>query len=144
MALYSLAQRTSSGTNATAAAELRATATDRLRLRQISIALGAATASTFGIGRPAAIGVTPTSPVTGVAMDPGDPAGTGQGAVAWGTGPTVPAVFIGRIALPAAIGNAWVWTFAPGQELVIPVSGSLVVWNLATNAVADVTWTWDE
>lgn len=145
MALYSLAQRTSSGTNAAAAAELRASSTVRLRVRQISITLGAATASIFGIGRPAAIGVTPTSPVSGLPLDPADTvAAAGQGAVAWGTGPTVPPQFLARIGFPAAIGNGWIWTFDPGSELVVPLSGSIVVWNLATNGVADVTWTWWE
>jgi hypothetical protein len=117
----------------------------RLRVRQISISLGAATASVFGIGRPAAIGVTPTSPVAGLPFDAADTvAAAGQCAVAWGTGPTVPTNFLARIGLPGAIGNGWIWTFDPGSELIIPLSGSIVVWNLATNGVCDVTYTWWE
>lgn len=143
MARYSLAQRTSGTASGAAAAELRSTSTDRIFVKEVGIFLAAATASSFGIGRPAAIGVTPTSPVTGTPMDPGNPAGTGQGAVAWGTGPTVPVVFIRRYSVPATIGTGIVFVFAePG--LIIPISSSLVVWNLATNGVADVHWEWDE
>src|SRR3954468_13299108 len=112
MPLYTHAARTTTVTTGVATWEMRSTSTDRLFIVEIGIFLGAATASTFGLGRPAAIGVTPTTPVTVQAMDPGDPAGTGTTAVAWGTAPTAPtsAIYLRRVGLPAAIGNGVIWT----------------------------------
>jgi hypothetical protein len=40
-----------------------------------------------------------------------------------------------RISLPATVGTGVIWTFSDG--LVIPVSGSIVLWNLGTNGVVD-------
>jgi hypothetical protein len=142
MTIYSLANRTSATTNGAANLEARTAATDRAAVIEIGITIAAATASTFGIGRPQAIGVTPTSPVTVLAEDPADPAGTVQTALAWGTGPTVPVSFFRRAALPATIGAGFIFTFPRG--LVIPISSSIVLWNLATNAVADVWIVVDE
>jgi hypothetical protein len=109
---------------------------------EIGLFLAAATASTFGLGRPQAIGVTPTSPVTVLQEDPGDPAGTVQTALAWGTAPTVPLQFFRRISLPATIGTGVIWTFPRG--LVIPISSSLVVWNITATGVADIYVVIDE
>jgi hypothetical protein len=104
---------------------------------------GAATASFYALGRPAAIGVTPTSPVTVLAEDPAEAAGTLNTAVAWGTGPTVPANFFRAILLPATIGTGVIWTFPRG--LVIAISSSLVLWNLAaSSAVLDTVVVGDE
>lgn len=143
MARYTLASRTSATSTGAACWELRSTTTDRLFVREIGITLSAATASTFGLGRPAAIGVTPTSPVTVTAMDPGNPAGTGTVALAWGTGPTIPSAFIRRIGLPATIGAGVIWTFADAG-LVVPISSSIILWNLSAVAAADVYVELDE
>ena len=142
MAIYSLATRTTNVTIANACLEIRTAATDRARLMEIGIFLAAATASTFAIGRPAAIGITPTSPVTVLPEEPGDPAGTVQTALAWATGPTAPVQFLRRISLPATIGTGVIWTFPKG--LVIPVSSSLVVWNVTATGVADIYIVVDE
>ena len=135
---YALGVRTSSGTAATAAWEIRTAATPgRARLLEIGFFLVAATASVYGLGRPAAIGDTPTTPVDLLPEDPNNviAAAVLQSAVAWGTGPTVPAAFIRRISLPASVGAGVIWTFPTG--LVIPVSGSLVLWNIGTDSVLD-------
>jgi hypothetical protein len=142
MAIYSLANRTSNVTSGAAALELRTAATDQAVVLEIGIFLAAATASTYGIGRPAAIGVTPTTPITVLAEDSGSPAGTAQTALAWATPPTVPANFFRRVAFPATIGSGVIWTFPRG--LTIPVSSSLVIWNLATNGVIDAYVVIDE
>jgi len=134
MAIYSLRVRSTVTTNAAANEEVRTAATDRPYVTELHIFLAAATASTYAIGRPAAIGVTPTSPVTVIAEDPAHPAGTVTTAVAWGTGPTVPVNFFRAIGLPATIGTGIIWTFPRG--LVIAVSSSIVYWNLATNSAA--------
>lgn len=143
-AIYQLGVRTTATASGAAACELRSTATDRLFVREIKIAMGAATASTFGVGRPAAIGVTPTSPVTVLAQDPGNPAGTGTVALAWGTGPTVPTAFIERAGLTNVVGSGVIFSYWNGSGLIVPISSSIVVWNLALNGVADVTFTLEE
>ena len=134
----SLGVRTSDGTSGAAAWEIITGATHgRARVIELGFFLAAATATTIGLGRPQAVGITPTSPVDFLAEDPNDVLATGvvQSAVAWGTGPTIPAAFLRRIALPATIGTGVIWTFPEG--LVIPVSSSLILWNLASNSVLD-------
>jgi hypothetical protein len=138
MANQSLGIRTVDGTAGAAAAEIFTTATATTRVTSITIAMAAATASVFGIGRPAAIGITPTTPVLILRQDLGDNAATAKTAVAWATGPTVPAAFLQRVSFPATVGTSITITFSGG--ILIPVSSSLVVWNIGTNGVADVTF----
>ena len=137
MARYTLGVRTSGVGSGAAGWEIRTSANVRARLIEFGVFLAAATASTFGLGRPAAIGVTPTSPVDFQPEDPADPtvASQVQSALAWGTGPTAPTNFLRRISLPATIGTGIIWTWQNG--LVIPASSSLVLWNLAANGVSD-------
>lgn len=134
----SLGVRTVNGTDAAAAWEIRAGATPgRLKIMEMGIFLAAATASIFGLGRPAAVGITPTTPVNFLQEDPNDvlAANVALSALAWGTGPTVPTAFLKRISLPAVIGTGVIWTWPKG--LVVPASESIVLWNLGTNAVVD-------
>ncbi len=134
----SLGVRTSSGADATAAWEIIAGATPgRIKIMELGIFLATATASIFGLGRPQAIGVTPTSPVDFLQEDSDDVLASGvvQSALAWDTGPTVPTSFFRRIALPAVVGTGVIWTWPKG--LLIPVEESIVLWNLGTNAVVD-------
>ncbi len=134
----SLGVRTSDGTSGAAAWEIITGATPgRARVIELGFFLVAATATTIGLGRPAAVGITPTTPVDFLPEDPNDVVASGvvQSAVAWGTGPTIPTAFFRRIALPATIGTGVIWTFPEG--LVIPVSSSLILWNLASNSVLD-------
>jgi hypothetical protein len=138
MAVFSIARRTTSGVSAEPAMAVRTTATQTCRLLEAHLFLAAATTSTYGLGRPAAVGVTPTSPVTVLSEDIANGAvltGTVTTALAWGTKPTVPAQFFRRISLPATIGSGVIWTFPRG--LAIPVTGEIVWWNLATNGVVD-------
>ena len=135
---YSLGVRTVDGSNAAAAWEIRTGATPgRARIVELGFFLAAATATTIGLGRPAAIGITPTTPVDFLPEDPNDVLASGviQSSLAWGTGPTIPAAFLRRIALPATIGTGVIWTFPEG--IVIPVSSSIILWNLAANSVLD-------
>jgi hypothetical protein len=48
----------------------------------------------------------------------------------------VPTAFLRRVSLPATIGAGIVWQFPQG--LIIPVSSSLVVWNITAVSVADI------
>lgn len=139
MAIYSISQRTTVTTSAAAAWELRSTSANKPKVMEIGISLGAATASIYGIGRPAAIGVTPTSPLTALDESDGNGAtGLTTCAVAWGTGPTVPANFFRRVSLPATIGAGVILTFPRG--LGLPVSGSIVLWNITTNSAVTDVW----
>lgn len=136
MAIYSIAQRTTATAAASASWEIRTASTDRAAILEIGISQNAATAGVYGIGRPAAIGVTPTSPQTVLPEDPNEPTGTVTVCVAWGTGPTVPANFFRRVSCPATIGAGVIWTFP--RALMVAVSSSVIVWILATAPVCDV------
>jgi hypothetical protein len=137
MAAYSLAVRTTNVTIANPCFEIRTGSGDRPRIFEIGLTINAATASVFGLGRPQAIGITPTSPVDMLPEDPGEPGSTTfETALAWGTAPTVPLAFLRRVSLPATIGAGIVWQFPQG--LIIPVSSSLVVWNITAVSVADI------
>src|SRR5271165_2506957 len=120
MAIYSIANLTTGVTTGTAGLELRSASTGRLKVVEIGIWLNAATQSTIGVGRPAAIGITPTTPINGQAEDPGEVStGAGNTALAWGTAPTVPTQFFRRINFPATIGAGVIVTFPRG--LVVPI-----------------------
>lgn len=139
MAIYSIAQRTTVTTIAAAAWEVRSTSANKPKMMEMGISLGAATASIYGIGRPQAIGITPTSPLTALDESDGNgPAGLTTCAVAWGTGPTVPANFFRRVSLPATIGAGVILTFPRG--LGLPVSGSIVLWNITANSAVTDVW----
>ena len=137
MAIYSISQRTSSGTAATAAWEIISTSAQvRPAILELGLTQNAATAGVFGLGRPQAKGVTPTTPQTSLAEDYNEVAGNTTVAVAWGTGPTVPLNFFRRISCPATIGAGVIWTFPRG--LIIQSNFSIVLWVIATAPVVDV------
>ena len=142
MGIYSVANRTSSGTISAPNLEVRTTATIRASMVEMGITINAATASVFGMGRPAAIGTTPTSPVTLLAEDGSAPAGNTTTALAWTGAPTTPTNFFRRVSTPATIGAGIIWTFPRG--LIIPVSNSVVLWNITATSVADVWVVVDE
>lgn len=135
MAVYALGGKTSQFTTSTAGAELRASSTDRPKLLRWAhgVNVSPASAFTLALGRPAAIGVTPTTPVTVIAEDDAEPVGTAQLVTAgWGTGPTAPANFFRRFRIFHATRIFWEFP----QGLAIDVSKSLVLWNLVGTAVA--------
>lgn len=143
MAIYSLAQRTTTFTaTTTATVEWRSAATVRPKVLEVSyINSAAATATSIGLGRPQAIGITPVN-VLFQADDPGDPASVTNGSLSWGTSPTVPLIYHRRWGCAATIGVGIVWTFPRG--LIIPISSSLVIWNIATTTGSDVNCVIDE
>ena len=142
MALVSLAQRTSNVTTAAACWEIRTTSSGKVVVQELGISLVTAAATVIGIGTPAAIGVTPTSPQTFLRDDTADQTAVTTAAVAWATGPTVPANFVRRWSFPATIGSGMVFTFPQG--LVIAASSSLVLWNILGGATLDVYAAIDE
>lgn len=142
MAIYSLSLNTTVTTTGAAAMDLRASSANSPRIMEVGLNLGAATASTYGLGRS---GNTPTqtSPVLVQAENPGDPAGVSGCAVAWSVAPTVPSQMFRRVGLPATVGAGVIWTFPRG--LVLAASGTMLIWNLATNSAStNVWWVVDE
>lgn len=133
--IISLALGGTNGTNATAAFTIITGSTPgRARLLELGYTNGAATASTYDVGRPAANGTTPTSPVDFLVEDPADVLASGvvQACTAWTTAPTAPTAAMRRVNLAATIGGGMIWTFPKG--IVIPVSGNFVIYNKATNS----------
>ncbi len=140
MALLALGQRTIVTAAAGATWEIRAGAANKPKVLQMEFSQVTAVAATMGIGRPALIGVTPTTPQTYVDESDGNGAvGVTTSAVAWGTGPTVPANFNRRYTMAATVGVGQCVVFPGG--LGIPVLsgtvGSLVLWVIATAPVLD-------
>jgi hypothetical protein len=142
MAIYSLALRTTVFTATTTANHVLAlaTASNRPKILEYSYIQLTAVASQIGVGRPQANAGTPTN-VLFQADDPGDPASVTNGAIAWVTSPTVPLIYHRRWnGTLASVGV--VWTFPRG--LIVPTSGSIVCWNIATTVAADVNVVIDE
>ena len=134
MAIGSLGLNTTVTTTGAAAWDVKAAATNEPSVMELGVNLGAATASTYGLGRSAN---TPTQTSTTLlqAEDPDRPAFLSTCAVTWSGAPTIPNPFLRRVALPATIGSSIIWTFPRG--LVLGASGpSLVLWNLATNSAS--------
>jgi hypothetical protein len=134
MAVYGI-NRQATGSAGFAFWELRTASTDRAKVERIGIILRGAAALVMGLGRPGAIGVTPTSPVTWLALDPADPAGTVQTALAWATGPTVPANFFRRFQMNTN-GEGLILTFP--TRLIVAVSSSIVLWGIAQAVARDI------
>lgn len=144
-ALYQVSDRSASITAAARFAEIRTAATDRAFVREIGVAVGVAGAApTIGLIRPNAIGVTPTTPKTAQSLDPAAPAASITSAVAWGTAPTLPGtpIYLARVGLPASLGAGWVWSWNPGEELIIPVSSSLLIDCIALSAATATAIDW--
>ena len=128
---YTLAVRTTGTASGSAALEIIAVAP--ITVVSIEIFTSAATASQFGIGRPNAKGVTPTSPATFLSQTDGTTTSQSTLALAWGTGPTAPPKFAHRGVVPAAIGGRLF--FNVSQPLT--TGSTLVLWNLALNSACD-------
>lgn len=136
MAIFALAQRTTQTTSANAAWEIRSTAGNKPTLLVMEASQNAATAGVYGLGTPAAIGITPTSPQTFLSEADGNGAtGLTTAAVAWGTGPTVPANFTRRYTCAATVGVGFI--YLPPGGLQLAVSSSFVLWLIGTSPVLD-------
>lgn len=142
MERVSITRRTTDGTIAAANFELIAPTDYGIILREMMVTLASAATSTFGLGRPAAKGITPTTPVALLSEEAKSYTGKTTTAVAWGTGPTVPAQFFRRVSFPATISSNILWVFSGG--IYIPAGKSIILWNIAASGVADVTVVVDE
>ena len=138
MAIYSLAQRSTVTTIGAASHAFLAPSTNKPACMEWGYFNGAATACVVGFGRSANT-PTLTGGVTFLPeMEAATPAGLTQGAVAFGTAPTVPTQFFRRFSLAALVGAAVVYTFPNGVWLP-PAGQALVAWNItACSAVVDI------
>lgn len=129
MARYALTW-TVVGVSNQALAWLRSTTGKDMRIWEVAVyeSGGTAAASDVGLGRPAAISLTPSS-LTPQAEDTSSGGAACTGAVAAGTKPTIPANFIRRFGVPAQLGAGVIWSFPQG--LVVPSGpAEMVVWNI--------------
>lgn len=142
MSLASLALRTSNTTINNANVELRTTAGVVARVLEFSLIQVTGTASSYGFGRPAAQGVTPGTTSTFQRDNSGDPACVTTASLTWGTSPTAPTNYHRRTNTAATVGVGMVWSFPAG--LVVPVSSSLVCFNVTATVATDCNWAIDE
>lgn len=132
MALYDV-PFSITGVSNSALAWLRSTASKDIRVWEIGVWLesGTVAASVIGLGRPAAVSVTPTA-LTPQAEDTSAGAAACIAAVAATTKPTSPTNFMRRFGCPAVLGSGIVWTYPRG--IVIPTGpAELVVWNIGSS-----------
>lgn len=93
-------------------------------IREIGIFNVTGVAAEIGIGRPAAIGITPGTVTTVQATDSFDTiAGATTVAATWGTAPTAPTAFMRRFELQAVVGAGVIFTWGQGE---------FVLWSGAT------------
>lgn len=142
MSLASLALRTSNTTINNANVELRTTAGVKCRVLEFSLIQVTGTASSYGLGRPAAQGVTPGTTSTFQRDDSADPVCVTTLNLTWGTSPTAPSSYHRRTNTAATVGVGIVWTFPAG--LIVPVSASLVCFNITATVALDVNFAIDE
>jgi len=139
--IASLALRTTTFTTTTSACwEMRTPSSLRPRVLELSYIISGS-AQSIGLGRPQAIGTTPVNVLFQV-DDPADQPSLMNASLSWGTSPTVPLIYHRRWNGAATAGTGIVWTFPRG--LVVPVSSSIVLWNITTTAASDVNCVEDE
>ena len=112
---------------------MRSTAGKDMRVFEVAVYMsgGTAAATDVGLGRPAAISLTPTT-LTPQAQDTSAGAASCTGQVAASTKPTAPANYLRRFGIPATIGSGIIWTFPNG--IVVPTGpAELVVWNIGAS-----------
>ena len=134
MAIYFLSLNTTVTTITAAAWDVKAASTNQPRIMELGLNLGAATQSSYGIGRTGNT-ATQTSPTLLQAENPGDPAALTGCAVAWSVAPTVPSQFFRRVIMPATIGAGIIYTFPRGLILAA-AAASLCLWNITANSAS--------
>lgn len=133
-------------TATTAAAQPIATistaAGQQVRIRELGIFNQSGVAAGISLGVPAALGTGTQAGNLVQASDPSDVAGvtklvfgTASALAGWGSAaPTAPTVPFRLFQLPATIGAGIVWVWND-NELVIPVSKQVVIWQTSTSIV---------
>ena len=135
--MYSISVRTSNVTINAAMLEVIATSTLSPRIMEVGFTITTATSIAVGLGRPAAIGITPATISTFQAEEvTSDPTAKTTMALTWATSPTNPTNYLRRFFTPATIGSGCIWTFPRGLQ--VPPSGTLTLSNITAGAVSDV------
>jgi len=112
--------------------EIRTNSSTRSSILEIGITGTTAASIAVGLGRPAARGtILPgyTFPLLPEERTDGAYPSNTVICLAWQVNPTVPVQYVRKVFSLAAVGAGIIWTFARG--LVIPVDGSMVLWNIA-------------
>jgi hypothetical protein len=125
---------------------LLAPSTARPDIREIGIFIApTAAAAIVGLGRPAAVGAGAATGTLGQAMDAADPTALCTLTTSFATTqPTAPTNFFRRVDLPATVGAGLIWVWGI-NELSVPQSGNLVLWQISTAIVTyDVYVKWEE
>lgn len=142
MAFTSIGFRTTNTTSSNAACEIIAPASYNMpTILEISITPVNGANCVFGLGVPATRGGNPTANVILDTDDFSFPNNTFQIATGWTVGPAAPTNFFRRTTWSNTVGSIWQWTFRNG--LIITPNNSVVIWNLATNDVVDVSIAFD-
>lgn len=145
MSISSLGLQTVNFTASQACVEYRSVAAIAPRLIEFSFVVqGTGTIQSIGLGRPATVGVSPVNSLfqRDVPATSTDPASTTNGAIAWSAPPTSPLIFHRRWSCAAISGVGVIWVFPRG--LIIPVSSSLVCFNITATVAAIVNAVVDE
>ena len=142
MSIASIALRSSNLTTNQASCELRTTAGVIARVLELSLVQVTGTAASYGVGRPAAQGLTPATTSTFQRDTPADPVCVTTVSLTWGTSPTAPTNYHRRWNSEATIGVGMIFTFP--RALTVPVSASLVVFNITTAMACDINMAIDE
>ena len=138
---YEAAGVTSAAPAAGAAfAELRNTAARRILVEELGVSLGAATQTNVALSRATSQGTGGTA-LAGISEDPNAPAGAASLVMsAFTTAPGFAATaMLRRFHLPAAIGAGLIWTFPGTDRLIVPPSGSIVLWTPAVAGAAAIS-----
>ena len=137
MAKLQLLARTAAGaTTGKPCWGLKTNSTNAVKLLELQIVIGSATASEYSLGLAAAVG-TQTGGVAPLNTVIGGTAGTSRIAVAWSADPTVPTGYYEGACFPAAIGSMVYWSWPEG--LYVPVSSELVLWNTGAGTNAAIS-----
>lgn len=144
MARFREGVRSSNVTNAQAILEIIA-GIKGCRIRNLNFTLATAVTGVFGLGRPAAAGITPTTPITLLPVDGVGDRSLTSIALAWGTSPTAPTVFYARTTVTGTIGEFRdLLNAIQHGGIWIPPSASLTLHNITGGPTMDVTVEIDE
>lgn len=124
--------------------EIRGQLTTKPRLLEVAVEYiaFAGTPISVGIGRPAAVGVTPKDAATFTSTSDTTESSRTTICSVWATPPTVPANFFRRSISAGTQGHGIAWTFPRG--LGIAPNGSIVIWAIAGVATGDLDAVIDE
>jgi hypothetical protein len=107
-------------------------------IRELGIFNVSGVAAELGMGRPAAIGVTPGTLVTDQSADSTNfIAGDTKVAASWGTAPTVPGTYMRRFELPAVVGAGVIFTWNQSEFKLWSGAAisTIVLWQISALAV---------